>query len=98
MNAKITKGNADDRSIVHQMTANMNGFLFVNKKYICEKLFLRLLDRRLKIIMGIKLTMKNDLMSFEEKSLLRKRSFVLTSFDYLKNIIYARTYPTQIFY
>ena len=27
MNAKLTKGNADDRSVVSQMTADMTGFL-----------------------------------------------------------------------
>ncbi len=41
--------------------------------------------RGLKIITGIKRTMKNILMSFEEKILLRKRSLVETVFDYLKN-------------
>ncbi len=85
MNAKLTKGNADDRSVVPQMTANMKGFLFSDKGYISKKLFLRLMSRGLKIITGVKRTMKNILMSFEEKILLRKRSLVETVFDYLKN-------------
>jgi len=41
--------------------------------------------RRLKIITGVKRSMKNILMPFEEKILLRKRSLVETVFDYLKN-------------
>ena len=61
------KGNADDRSVVPQMTANIKG------------------ARRLKIITGVKRSMKNILMPFEEKILLRKRSIVETVFDYLKN-------------
>ena len=85
MNAKLTKGNVDDRSVVPQMTADMKGFLFADKGYISKDLFLRLMARRLKIITGIKRTMKNILMSFEEKMLLRKRSLVETVFDYLKN-------------
>ncbi|MBO7454664.1 MAG: transposase [Alphaproteobacteria bacterium] len=48
-------------------------------------MFLRLMARGLKIIMGIKRSMKNILMSFEEKILLRKRSLVETVFDNLKN-------------
>ena len=76
MNAKLTKGNADDRSVVPQMTVNMKGFLFADKGYISKDLFLRLMSRGLKIITGIKCTMKNVLMSFEEKVLLRKRSLV----------------------
>ena len=80
MNAKLTKGNVDDRSVVPQMTANMKGL-----GYISKDLFLRLMARGLKIITGIKRTMKNILMSFKEKVLLRKRSLVETVFDYLKN-------------
>ena len=85
INAKLTKGNVDDRSVVPQMTANMKGFLFADKGYISKDLFLRLMARGLKIITGIKCSMKNILMLFEEKILLRKRSLVETVFDYLKN-------------
>lgn len=85
MSAKLTKGNVDDRSVVPQMTADMHGFLFADKGYISRELFLRLLARGLKLITGIKHNMKNILMTFEEKVLLRKRSLVETVFDYLKN-------------
>ena len=84
MNEKLTKGNANDRSVVPQMTANMKGFLFADKGYISKDLFLRLMARGLKIITGIKRSIKNILVSFEEKILLRKRSLVETVFDYLK--------------
>ena len=74
----------DDRAVVPQMTADMHGFLFADKGYSRE-LFLRLLSRGLKLITGIKHNMKNILMNFEEKILLRKRSLVETVFDYLEN-------------
>ncbi|MDR2724363.1 MAG: transposase, partial [Holosporaceae bacterium] len=49
INAKLTKGNQDDRSVVPQMTADMTGFLFADKGYISRELFLRLLARGLKL-------------------------------------------------
>lgn len=85
MNVKMTKANVDDRSPVLQMTADMTGFLFGDKGYICKELFLELLARGLKLITGIKKNMKNMLMTINEKILLRKRSLVETVFDYLKN-------------
>ena len=85
MNAKLTKGNVDDRSVVPQMTANMTGLLFADKGYISNSLFLKLLARGLKLITGIKKNMKNIFMNWNEKMLLRKRSLVETVFDYLKN-------------
>lgn len=85
MRAKLTKGNVDDRSVVPQMTANMTGLLFADKGYISNSLFLKLLARGLKLITGIKKNMKNILMNWNEKMLLRKRSLVETVFDYLKN-------------
>ena len=47
------------RSVVPQMTVDMKGFLFADKGYISKDLFLRLMARGLKIITGIKGTMKN---------------------------------------
>ncbi len=55
------------------------------KERFSKELFLHLMARELKIITGIKCSMKNILMSFEEKILLRKRSLVETVLDYLKN-------------
>ena len=85
MKVKMTKGNVDDRSVVLQMTEDMTGFLFGDKGYISKELFLKLLARGLKLITGIKNNMKNMLMTWNEKILLRKRSLVETVFDYLKN-------------
>jgi len=67
------------------MTQGITGLLFADKGYICKKLFLRLYKKGLKLITGLKKNMKNCLMNWNEKILLRKRSLVETVFDYLKN-------------
>lgn len=82
---KLTKGNVDDREVVPLMTEFLTGLLFGDKGYISEKLFLMLYRRGLKLVTGIKKTMKNKLMILNEKFLLRKRSLIETVFDYLKN-------------
>lgn len=85
MAVKLTGGNRDDRSVVDEMTKSFSGFLFADKGYIDQKLFLRLFKRGLKLVTGIKKNMKNMLMPLQEKLLLRKRSLIETVFDYLKN-------------
>ena len=74
--AKITRGNADDRKPVEQVTRNLKGFIALDKGYISKELFRSLYNRGLKIIAGIRKGMKNMLMTLAEKILLRKR-FVL---------------------
>lgn len=85
MRVKLTPGNTDDRKVVDQMTEGFTGLLFADKGYICKDLFLRLYRRGLKLVTGIKKNMKNILIHWQEKLLLRKRSLVETVFDYLKN-------------
>ena len=81
----LTPGNVDDRSTGNKMTQSLQELLFANKGYICNKLFLRLYKRGLKLVIGIKKNMKNQLVLLHEKLLLHKRSLVETVFDYLKN-------------
>lgn len=85
LRVKLTKGNMDDRQVVPQMTKGLLGLLFGDKGYISAKLFLRLYQRGLKLVTGLKKTMKNKVMLWHEKILLRKRSLIETVFDYLKN-------------
>jgi transposase len=85
LRVKLTPGNVDDRAVVEGMTQGMTGLLFGDKGYLDKKLFLRLYKRGLKIVTGIKKNMKNILMPWQEKILLRKRSLIETVFDYLKN-------------
>ena len=82
---KITAGNVDDRKPVPELSANLSGKIFGDKGYISQDLFNQLFKRGLKIITGIKANMKNYLMSFNDKILLRKRSVIESVFDILKN-------------
>ena len=85
MRVKLTPGNTDDRKVVDQMTDGITGLLVADKGYLSKELFLRLYRRGIKLVTGIKKNMKNVLILWQEKLLLRKRSLVETVFDYLKN-------------
>jgi hypothetical protein len=83
--AKLTPGNVDDRTPVPELTKKLVGLLFGDKGYVKQELFEELYKRDLKLITGLKKNMKNKLMTWQEKILLRKRSIIETVFDYLKN-------------
>lgn len=78
LNAKLTPGNVDDRKPVRSMTSRIIGLLLGDKGYIDKVLFQDLYERRLKLVTGIKATMKNKLMPLSEKILLRKRPIIET--------------------
>jgi hypothetical protein len=76
MAVKITKGNVDDRAPVAEITKGLQGVVAEDKGYITKKLFEECYRKGLKIITGIRKTMKNILMPFAEKTILRKRFFI----------------------
>ena len=82
---KMTKGNVDDRVPVLDLTRDLTGFIYADKGYIKQNLFINLYERGLKMVHGIKKNMPNKLMDLNEKILLRKRNIIETVFDYLKN-------------
>lgn len=84
LNVFLSPGNVDDRKPIRNITKHIIGLLFGDKGYIDHKLFTDLLQRKLKLITGIKANMKNKLMSLEEKILLRKRSIIETVNSVLK--------------
>lgn len=84
MAVRITQGNVDDRAPLMSMSENLIGTLLADRGYIDQKKFVLLYRKGLKIIVGIKKTMKNKLMIFHEKILYRKRFLVETVFGYLK--------------
>jgi hypothetical protein len=69
---QLTAGNVDDRMPVPHLTKKLQGLLFGDKGYISQSLFKTLLEKGLKLVTGIKKTMKNKLMLLREKMLLRK--------------------------
>ncbi|GFY65346.1 NAD(P)-dependent oxidoreductase [Trichonephila inaurata madagascariensis] len=79
------KANVDDRKPVPDLTRKLVGLLFEDKGYIKKDLFLKLLNRNLKLVTKIKRGMRNALISLNEKIFLRKRSIIETVFGYLKN-------------
>ena len=83
---RLTQGNVDDRKPVDEMTHGLVGKLFGDKGYISGELFDALYERGLTLITQIRRNMKNRLMPWIDKILLRKRSIIETVNDQLKNI------------
>ena len=84
----ITPANVDDRdekTVLH-LTKALFGKLFGDKGYISAKLFDLLWERNIQLVTGIRKNMKNKLMDFCDKILLRKRAITGTVNDFLKNI------------
>jgi hypothetical protein len=82
----LTPGNVDDRSPIEEMTKNLWGKLFGDRGYVSQGLFEKLFERGLELITTLRKDMKNRLMKFEDKFLLRKRYIIETINDQLKNI------------
>lgn len=83
---QLTPGNVDDRKPVPFLFDGLFGKVFADKGYISKELFAKLLKENIQLITGIRKNMKNKLMDFQDKLLLRKRSIIETINDQLKNI------------
>lgn len=90
-NFMLTKANVDDRNecVFNRLSDNVFGKLYADKGYISQNLFQTLFSRGIHIVTGLKSNMKNKLMSFYDKIMLRKRSVIETINDELKNIAQA---------
>jgi hypothetical protein len=88
LNFCITKGNVDDRNsdVFKVLSKNLFGKLYGDKGYISASLFDILFEDGIHLITGIRNNMKNRLMTFRDKILLRKRAVIETINDELKNI------------
>jgi len=84
----LTPGNVDDRDpqTLKTLTKTLFGKLFGDKGYISSSLFETLFNNGVHLVTGIKNNMKNRLMSFYDRIMLRKRSIIETINDELKNI------------
>jgi hypothetical protein len=84
----LTPGNVDDRDpqTLKTLTKKLFGKLFGDKGYIPASLFETLFNNGVHLVTGIRSNMKNRLMSFYDRIMLRKRSVIETMNDELKNI------------
>lgn len=83
---QMTLGNVDDRKPVPQMSRRVWGKLFGDRGYISQKLTELLGERNIQLITKIKKTMKNKLVNYFDKVILRKRAIIESINDQLKNI------------
>lgn len=83
---RLTPSNMDDRKPIPIMPLYLFGKLFGAKGYISQSLFDELFQHQLQLITSIRHNMKNRLMPFTDKLLLRKRGLIETINDQLKNI------------
>ena len=83
----LTGANVDDRNpkVWKVLAKDLYGKVFADRGYISPKLFDLLFDDGIQLVHGIKTNMKNKLMSFYDKMMLRKRYIIETINDLLKN-------------
>jgi len=83
----ITPGNVDDRKPVVSLAKKLFGKLFGDKGYISMPLAQSLREMfDLQLITKLRTNMKNKLMTFSDRILLRRRAIIETVIDQLKNI------------
>jgi hypothetical protein len=83
----ITPGNVDDRKPVPRLAKNLFGKLFGDKGYLSQSLAQTLRQMfDLQLITKLRKNMKNQLMLWTDRMLLRKRAIIETVIDQLKNI------------
>jgi transposase len=83
----LTPGNVDDRKPVPHLAKNLFGKLFGDKGYISQPLAQSLRDLfDLQLITKLRRNMKNQLMTWSDRILLRRRAIIETIIDQLKNI------------
>jgi Transposase DDE domain len=82
---RLTSGNVDDRVPVTKLTKNIKGKMFADRGYISQKLQKVLIENGLFLITKIKKNMKNKLMPFWDKLMLRKRGIIESVNNLLKS-------------
>lgn len=86
---QITTGSIDDRTPVLKMAEGLSGILIGDKGYISDELEFALAEKGLKLITRTKENMSFErVLSDEEKDALKKRGFIETINDQLKNILH----------
>ena len=72
---RMTKGKVDDRIPVPDLTKGLTGFIYVDKGYIKQNLFINLYERGLKMVHGIKKNMPNKFNGLKGKNLAAKEKY-----------------------
>ena len=88
LNFVHTRANVDDCSpkVFNDSKKNLFGKMYTDNGYIFQSLFAYLFDRGVHIVTGILTNMKNRLIDVYDRMMLRKRSFIETINDILKNV------------
>ena len=88
INFVLTRANVDDRNevVIDTLTDRVFGKLYADKGYISQSLFGHLWDDGIHIVTGLRSNMKQRLMPFYDKMMLRKRSIIESINDMLKNV------------
>lgn len=88
MRILLTPGNVSDKNIklLEKLTAGLAGLLFGDRGYVSRKAVEKLREQGLKLIYKFQKNMKDILMPYHEKILLRKRGVIETVIDLFKNI------------
>lgn len=87
LNCRLTPGNVDDRQPAPALLEQLWGKLFADKGYIAQWLTDLLAEHDLHLITKLKKNMRNQLLPYLDKLLLRKRAIIETVTDQLKNIL-----------
>lgn len=84
----FSPGNMDDRDakVFEILKRKLFGKLYADKGYISPSLFEMLFNDGIHIVTGVRSNMKNKLMPFYDRIMLRKRSIIETINDLLKNV------------
>ena len=80
--------NVDDRDweVISRLTKELYGKLFADRGYMSQKMFEKLFEQNIQLITRLKSNMKNKLVNFSERLLLRKRAVIESVNDFLKSI------------
>ena len=82
-----------DPAVFDALAKRLQGKLFADKGYISQKLFDSLFEEGIQLVTRLRVNMKNKLMPFYDKMMLRKRYIIETINDLLKNtaqIVHSR--------
>jgi hypothetical protein len=86
LSLRLTPGNTDDRRPVPELVKGLFGKLFGDKGYVSQPLFEALYGEGVQLVTKLKRGMRNRLMPFFDRVMLRKRAVIESVMDQLKNI------------